>query len=51
MPIHVLQYKHEVDSAEAGKFRSGLGLIYRVQYLADIDQGYYSGLSSKRKES
>jgi N-methylhydantoinase B len=34
-PVHMLQHEQEIDSAGVGKFRSGLGHVYRVQYLAD----------------
>jgi len=38
-PVHILQHEQEPDSAGAGKFRSGLGHIYKVQYLVDSFDG------------
>jgi len=38
-PVHILQHEQEPDSAGAGKFRSGIGHAYRVQYLADTYPG------------
>jgi N-methylhydantoinase B len=38
-PVHILQHEQVPDSAGAGKFRSGLGHIYRVQYLDDTYDG------------
>lgn len=38
-PVHILQCEQEIDTAGAGQFRSGIGHIYKVQYLADIDNG------------
>ena len=38
-PLHILQYEQEPDTAGAGKFRSGLGHIYKTQYLVDSYDG------------
>ncbi len=38
-PVHILQCEQEPDTAGAGKFRSGIGHVYKVQYLADTDNG------------
>jgi len=38
-PVHILQHEQVIDSAGAGKFRSGLGHNYRVEYLVDVDPG------------
>jgi len=35
-PLHILQHEQEMDSAGAGKFRSGLGHAYKIQFLADV---------------
>ena len=43
IPIHVLEHEQVVDSAGAGEFRGGMGHIYRVQYLTDIEHGHLSG--------
>ena len=42
-PIHVLQHEQEIDTAGAGKFRSGLGHIYNVRFLADCINGMLFG--------
>jgi len=47
-PVHILQCEQEIDTAGAGKFRSGIGHVYKVQYLADIDNGVI--ISSGMKE-
>jgi N-methylhydantoinase B len=38
-PVHILQHEQEIDTAGAGKFRSGLGHVYKVRYLADCSVG------------
>jgi len=38
-PVHILRHEQEIDSAGAGKFRSGLGHAYEVKYLADCNVG------------
>ncbi|MFC1861047.1 hydantoinase B/oxoprolinase family protein [Chloroflexota bacterium] len=38
-PVHVLQHEQVPDSAGTGKFRSGMGHAYRVQYLVDSADG------------
>jgi len=38
-PVHILQCEQEIDTAGAGKYRSGIGHVYRVKYLADVDNG------------
>lgn len=43
LPIHILRHEHEIDSAGDGKYRSGLGHVYKVQYLTDIVHGHLSG--------
>lgn len=38
-PVHILQHEQIPDSAGAGKFRSGMGHVYKVQYLVDSYDG------------
>lgn len=38
-PVHILQHEQIPDSAGAGKFRSGMGHVYKVQYLVDSFDG------------
>lgn len=38
-PVHVLQHEQVKDTAGAGKYRSGSGHVYRVQYLVDSFPG------------
>jgi N-methylhydantoinase B len=42
-PIHILQHEQEIDSAGAGKFRSGMGHVYKVKFLEDCEQGIILG--------
>jgi N-methylhydantoinase B len=42
-PVHILQYEQEQDTEGSGKFRSGLGHVYKVQYLSDVDNGHLFG--------
>ncbi|MFC1861045.1 hydantoinase B/oxoprolinase family protein [Chloroflexota bacterium] len=42
-PAHILQCEQVTDSAGDGKFRSGMGHIYRIQYLHGISEGVLIG--------
>jgi N-methylhydantoinase B len=34
-PVHILQHEQEIDTAGVGKYRSGMGHVYKVEYLSD----------------
>ena len=46
-PMRVLQHEHLVDSAAAGKYRSGVEKIYRMEWLEAFDAGVLFGWGFK----
>jgi N-methylhydantoinase B len=42
-PMRVIQHEHLIDSAAAGKFRSGVEKVYRMQWLEAFDAGVLFG--------